>query len=151
MACLRLDAQDRVVLDHRIREQLPGEFLEQAARLGLGSRRELDLEQLALAHVLDRGVAELTARRADRLALRIEHVGLELHLDQRLHESSSSDASASVRSKIASTWRSASSRLNARSISSFASTRVISESASTRSRKSPPWSQVSIACFCTRA
>ena len=101
---------------------------------------DLDLEELALPHVGDRTVAERRAGALDRSALRVEHVGLQGHADDRLHE-----ATPSVRAKIASTLRSEASRSKACSISSLESTRAISASPRMRSRKFPPFSQVSIA------
>src|SRR5262245_34428553 len=119
-----------MVLDHRVGEQLVGELGEQPARLLRARGVELDLEQLALPHRADGGVAEARAGLPDRLALRVEHVGLERHVHERLH----GVLLASARSKIASTWRSAWPRSKARSISSLLSTSAIAGSASTRSR-----------------
>src|SRR5258705_3672334 len=52
---------DRVILDHRIREQLVAHRLEVGFRLGAVGAVELDVEDLALAHRAD--AAEVEGRK----------------------------------------------------------------------------------------
>ena len=51
--------------------------------VGLG---EVDLDHLADAHLADAGEAERAERVPHRLALRVEHAGLQRHMHPRLHQ-----------------------------------------------------------------
>ena len=75
---LALQKFDPVFLNHGIRENLVSDHFHILARL---LRRDAigngDLEELALTHIFDAGVAETLERRANSLALRVKHRGLE--------------------------------------------------------------------------
>ena len=58
----------------------------------LGAVGKVELDQLARADVVDAGKAEALERMVDRLALRVEHAGLEGDEDARFHEFSPADA-----------------------------------------------------------
>src|SRR5262249_27303688 len=76
---------DLVVLDDDVGEELVGGLLER--RLGAGRIRavDLDVEHLALPHAGDARDAERLERAFDRLALGIEHAGLEGDGDAGFH------------------------------------------------------------------
>ena len=95
---IRIEAQDLVALDDRVRQELLAQIPEQGAGRLLALGVELDLEDLPLPNRADRRVAERRARALDRRALRVEHLGFQHHLDPRLH--ASTPPSPSARSKI---------------------------------------------------
>src|SRR4051794_15201717 len=76
---------NRIVLDHRVGEQLAAHLLDAGARrvgVGIG---QFEFDQLALADLADAVKAQRQQRIADRLALRIEHAGLEADMHARFH------------------------------------------------------------------
>src|SRR5215218_9897990 len=77
---------DRVVLDHRVRQQLVAHRLEVGFRLGTVGAVELDVENLALADRTDACEVEGGKRALDGLSLRIEHAVLQRHRDTRLDQ-----------------------------------------------------------------
>ena len=68
---------DAITLDHRVREQLVGDLGRQRPGLGRLGRLEIELEVLALPHVIDGAVAKRVQRVGNRFSLRIEHGRLE--------------------------------------------------------------------------
>ena len=81
---------DRIIFDHRVGEKLPAHRLDPLAGAGRVGFFELQFDQLALPHLADPGEPQSGKRIADRLALRVEHPRLQLHVNQRLHFRSSS-------------------------------------------------------------
>jgi hypothetical protein len=76
---LALDAE---ILDHRIRQQLAAHRLDlRLADAGI----EVELDQLAGAHLVDAGKAEALQRMVDRLSLRVENPLLQGDVDSGLH------------------------------------------------------------------
>src|SRR5580700_338790 len=76
---------DRVILDHRIGQQLPAHILHSGARRGRVGLGQFELDQLALANLADSVEAEPLQGIADRLALGVEHPRLQADMDARLH------------------------------------------------------------------
>src|SRR5437867_7127892 len=74
-----------IAFDHRVRQQLVRDFGGERSRLRRLGRREIQLEVLALPHILDGAVAERMQRIGDRAALRIEHGRLERYEDTGSH------------------------------------------------------------------
>src|SRR6266540_1741081 len=76
---------DRVILDHRVGEELPTHLLDAGARHGRIGIGQVELDQLALAHFADPVEAEPLQGVADRLPLRVENPRLQADVDARLH------------------------------------------------------------------
>src|SRR5262249_55781430 len=122
-----------------------------ARLLGL-ARRQVELEVLALPHVLDRAVAERVQRVRDGSSLRIEHRWLQRDKHLRTHARYTfSETGWKTRSKIWSTCFNWSSRSNARSMSTGVNTRMTSASASSSAFSSRPSSNDRMALRCTHS
>src|SRR5579883_1833392 len=78
---------DRVVLDHGVGEELLAHGFDRGLGAGLVGLCEVELDHLALAHVVDAREAQRSERVADRLALGIEHARFERDVDARFHVS----------------------------------------------------------------
>ena len=61
---------------------------------------ELELDELALAHVADFGEAQAIERMSDGLALGIEHAVLERHVDSGFHVASLLERSGADRKSV---------------------------------------------------
>src|SRR5690606_38048966 len=77
---------DGIVLDHRVGEQLLAHGLDRGARLFGIALRQLELDDLALAHVVHSGEAEGGERVLDRLALGVENTALQGDVNACFHE-----------------------------------------------------------------
>src|SRR5438552_2662714 len=88
-----------IALDHRICEHFGGDFRGQRARLARFGGREVELEVLALPHVLDASVAERLQGVGNRAALGIEHRRLQRHEHARTHRLRPSPAPAGKRDR----------------------------------------------------
>ena len=73
---------DPEILDHRVGEQLAAHRLDVGVAGAVG---KVELDQLAGADVLDAAEAEAFERMVDRLALRVEHAGLQGDEHARFH------------------------------------------------------------------
>src|SRR5689334_24968333 len=80
---------DRVVLDHRVRQQLGAHLIDFGLGLGLVAFLEVDLDELALAHVADRCEAERVEGVGDGASLGIEDAVLEGNVDAGFHDTPS--------------------------------------------------------------
>src|SRR5215204_4758986 len=141
-----------VTLDNRIRQQLVSNFGRHRARLVTRIGGELELEVLALPHILDPAVAERVQGVDDRLAPRIEHRRLQRDEYPRAHqdtpalrlcsgrpESKSRGAATGVlktRSKILPTFFNCTLRSNASSTVLASRTRMTSASSRSSCLKS---------------
>ena len=80
---LRRSISTRIILDHRVGEELLAHRLE--PRLRVGGIGKLDVEDLALTHRIHAGEAERAERALDRQTLRIENAVFQRDEDARLH------------------------------------------------------------------
>src|SRR5690242_5311345 len=76
---------DRVILDHRVGQQLPAHLVDPGARRRRVRLGELQFDQLALADLADPAKAQPLQGVADRLALRIEYSGFQADMDTGFH------------------------------------------------------------------
>src|SRR5262245_41528204 len=76
---------DAITFDDRVGEHAVGDLGGEPACFGRFRSREIELEVLALPHVLDRAVAERLERVGDRPALRVEHGWLQRDEHARTH------------------------------------------------------------------
>src|SRR3984957_3833670 len=76
---------DRVVFDDRVGEQFSAHRLDLGLSRGAVRAVDLDLDQLALAHLADPGETQRGKRIADRLTLRVEHARFEADMNARFH------------------------------------------------------------------
>src|SRR6185437_15285315 len=82
---LSSDQLDRVVLDHRVAEELPAHIFEAGLGLRLVGLVQLKLDVLALADIANFGEAQAIERMSDGLALGIEHAILEGYVNSGFH------------------------------------------------------------------
>ena len=78
----RFQPLDPEILDHRVGEQFAAHLLDVRVAGAVG---KVELDQLAGADIVDAGKAEPFERMVDRLALRVEHSGLEGDEHARFH------------------------------------------------------------------
>src|SRR3954470_21796516 len=73
---------DAKLFDYRVGEHVPGNRVDIVfSLLACDVVVDVDFEELALAHACDGRITEPVERRADGLALRVEHGGLQGHED----------------------------------------------------------------------
>src|SRR3954462_3434486 len=95
---------DAIAFYHRVRQQLVGDFGRQPSRLRGFGRLQIELEVLALAHVLDAAVPERMERVGDRLALRAEDQRLQRDAHARTPQEPSANVVLNTRPKMSSTY-----------------------------------------------
>src|SRR5262245_13825017 len=76
---------DAITLDDRVRKYPVGDFRRELTRLRGFPSGEVELEILALPHVLDRAVAERLERVGNRPSLRVEHGRFQRDEHSRAH------------------------------------------------------------------
>src|SRR5207344_1266970 len=94
---------DAIALNHRVGEQLVSHFGRHDPRLRGLRRREIELEVLPLADVLDAAVAERMQRVGDGLSLRIEHGRFERDEHTCAHAYTPTGTDGNTRSRTSST------------------------------------------------